>query len=443
MTPTTLVLIGGFCILLAGVGLLGTLLGVRATVASFSNLEIGLVMAGYYAGYIGGTYIAPRIIRNVGHIRAFAAFSAVASAMSLALGLVVAPLPWFVMRVMGGLCVIGLFIVVESWINAQVEAGKRGRVFSLYVTSTLLALGAGQFLLPLASPAELTLFAVAAMLISIGIVPIAVTRITEPGIEVGATLGFRELLRISPVGAVGVFCAGALSGAFWGMAAVFGKRMGLGAVEIAALMSATIFGGAALQWPIGHLSDRVDRRTVLILVSLATALVAAGGAWLVFDAKPGLMLAQFAFGGLMFSLYGLSVAHANDHLEAAQVLDATRGLLLIYGLGALSGPLMAGAAMDAVGPAGLPAFSTAVATVLALFALYRTTLRAPPPLNAQGEFVSMVRTSPVALELQVEAQPGEGEEYDEFLTTGEEPEPPDTGPERPTRTLMRDPDADR
>ena len=399
MTSTILVLLIGFGTLLAGVGLLGTLLGVRATLESFTNLEIGLVMAGYYAGFIAGTQVAPRIIRNVGHIRAFAAFSALAAAASLGLGLAVTPWTWFFLRLLSGLCVIGLYVVVESWINEQAPPDGRGRFFSVYVTSTLAALGLGQFLLPLASPAELTLFAVAAMLIVIGMVPIAVNRIHEPRIEIGAALGLRELVRVSPVGAAGVFCAGTLSGEFWGMAAVFGHRVGLADAQIATLMAATIFGGAVLQWPIGHLSDLNDRRTVLILVSLSTALVAAGAGWLVFRGYPGLLPAQFVYGGLMFSLYGLSVAHAIDHLESHQVLDATRGLLLIFGLGALCGPLMAGLLMDTGGPVGWPAFSTAVAAGLALFGLYRTTRREPPPLEAQGEFVTMVRTSPVGLEM--------------------------------------------
>jgi MFS family permease len=413
MTSTILILLVGFGTLLAGVGLLGTLLGVRATMESFSNLEIGLIMAGYYAGYVAGSQVAPRIIRNVGHIRAFAAFSALAAAASLALGLVVAPWSWFAIRLLSGGCVIGLYVVVESWINEQAPADGRGRLFSIYVTSTLFALGAGQFLLTLDSPEELTLFAVAAMLIVTGMVPIAVNRIHEPRIEVGTALGLRQLIRISPVGAVGVLCAGALSGTFWGMAAVFGHRVGLTEVQLATLMAATIFGGAVLQWPIGHLSDLMDRRTVLILISIATALVTAVGGWLVLRGSPGLLPVQFAYGGLMFSLYGLSVAHAIDHLEPHQVLDATRGLLLMFGIGALSGPLVAGVLMDYAGPVGWPVFSAGVATALALFGLYRTRRRAPPPLDVQGEFVAMVRTSPIVLEMYPETETND---------TGDDPE---------------------
>ena len=403
MTPTILVLILGFAVLLTGAGLLGTLLGVRATLASFSNIETGMIMAGYYAGYILGTRLTPRIIRNVGHIRTFAALAALVTAACLAYGLVVAPLPWLALRLLNGACVVGLYMVVESWLNAQCTGRERGRVFAIYMMSTLGALGAGQFLLPLADTAGLTLFAVAAILITIGLVPVAVTRVTEPRIEIDTPVHLIELLRISPLGAIGTLCAGIVGGAFWGMTAVFGGRLELAERDIAMLISATILGGAILQWPIGHLSDRYDRRMVLILTSLAVAIVAAVTAFIVMKDLPGLVVSAFIYGGLMFSLYSLSVAHTNDHLEREQVLEATRGLLLIYGLGALSGPLLVGIAMDALGPVGLPLVSTLGATLLALYGFYRTTRRAPPPTDEQSEFVPMVRTTPVALEMYPQA----------------------------------------
>ena len=255
MTPTILILILGFAVLLAGAGLLGTLLGVRATLASFSNVETGVIMAGYYAGYILGTRLTPRIIRNVGHIRTFAALAAIVAAACLTYGLVVAPLPWLALRLVNGACIVGLYMVVESWLNAQCTGPVRGRVFAVYMMSTLAALGAGQFLLPLADSADLTLFVIAAILIAIGLVPVAVTRVTEPRIETDAPVHLIELLRISPLGVVGTLCSGIVGGAFWGMTAVFGGRLNLAEQDIATLISATILGGAILQWPIGHLSD--------------------------------------------------------------------------------------------------------------------------------------------------------------------------------------------
>jgi hypothetical protein len=294
-------------------------------------------------------------------------------------------------------------MVVESWLNEQCDGPARGRVFSIYMTSTLLGLGAGQLLLPLADPTGLALFAAASVLISLGLVPIAVTRVTEPLIRPAVPVRLRELLRISPLGVAGCLFGGVLSGAFWGMMPVFSQRLGSDEGQIAALMSATIFGGALLQWPIGHLSDLIDRRTVLIAVSLATALACAALGYVVVGGRPGLLPAALLYGGLMFSLYGISVAHTNDHLADGQVLEATRGLLLVYGFGALAGPLLAGAAMELAGPVGLPALSVAAALLLSLYGVYRSRRRAAPPLAAQGEFVPMVRTTPVALELHPDA----------------------------------------
>lgn len=399
MTPTILVLLGGLGILLAGVGMLGTLLGVRAAAAAFGDLEIGLIMAGYYAGYIVGTIIVPRLIRNVGHVRCFAAFAALSAAASLGFGLLVDPVVWFILRVLSGVCVVGIYMVVESWLNEQSAGPSRGRIFSVYMMSTLIALGGGQYLLLAGDTSELTLFALAAILISLGVVPIAITRVTEPRIDLVEPLKLAELMRISPLGMAGALSAGVVNGAFWGMAPVFGHRLDLGEGGIALLMSSTILGGVILQWPIGHLSDRVDRRTVLILTSIATAVAVMTITYIVMQGYPGLISSSFLYGGLMFTLYSISVAHTNDHLTAGQVLEATRSLLLVYGIGALCGPVLGGIAMQVFGPPGLPAMSAITAAFLALFGLFRITRRAPPALEEQAGFIPMVRTSPVVLQM--------------------------------------------
>ena len=403
MTPTIFILLGGLGFLLGGVGLLGTVLGLRATTAAFGNLQIGLVMAGYYAGYIIGTLFILRLIRNVGHVRCFAAFAAVAAAASLGFGLLVDPVIWFILRVLSGICVVGIYMVVESWLNEQSAGPSRGSIFSLYMMSTLVALGAGQFLLLVGDTSELTLFALAAILISLGVVPIAITRVTEPRIELVVPVQLSELARISPLGMVGALSSGIVTGAFWGMAPVFGQRLNLSDGDIALLMSSTILGGVLLQWPIGHLSDRIDRRTILILTSFATAAASGTISYITVHGYPGLIPIAFLYGGLMFTLYSISVAHTNDHIGAGQVLEATRGLLLVFGIGALCGPILGGLAMRILGPAGLPAMSAITAAGLALFGVFRITQRAAPAADEQAEFVPMVRTSQVALEMYPEA----------------------------------------
>ena len=404
MRLTIFVLLGGLSVLLVGYGLLGTLLGVRSTLESFTSIETGGIMAGYYLGYILGTWRGPGIIASVGHIRAFAAFAALGSASTLAFGLFALPWAWFVLRVLSGASAVGLYMVVESWLNAQVSGDRRGRVFAIYMVATLLALATGQFLLLVYDPAGLAPFALATVLITLAIMPIAVTRVTEPAIGTHDHLPLRQLFRSSPLGAAGSLGAGFVNGAFWGMTAVFAAGIGLDEAAIAVLMSATIIGGAILQLPIGHLSDRHDRRTVLVLVSLLAAAAAAAAGYVVLEALPGLAVVAFLYGGLMFSVYAISVAHANDHLAPFQVLGATRGLLLLYGVGAIFGPLAGGLAMAWAGPVGLPFMSAATLVLLGAFGICRMVLRPAPPLEAQAEFVPLARTSPVVLEMHPQAE---------------------------------------
>jgi MFS family permease len=404
MRLTIFVLLGGLSILLVGLGLLGTLLGVRATIEQFSNTQTGLVMAGYYAGYIIGTWRGPAIVKRVGHIRSFAAFAALCASTTLLFGLLTDPWIWLALRILNGASVVGLYMVVESWLNEKTAPPMRGRLFAIYMITTLLALAGGQFLLLIYEPSSLSAFALAGVLIVLAIIPIAVTRVTEPQIEIQQHLSLTQLFALSPLGAAGAVSAGVVNGAFWGMTAVFGARVQMDETAIALLMSATILGGALLQWPIGHLSDRYDRRHVLILVSLAAALIAAGAGYMVMAQAPGLNAAAFLYGGLMFSVYAISVAHANDHLQSSQVLSATRGLLLLYGLGALFGPLLGGWIMDRVGAVGLPLFSASVLLLLCCYGFYRMFRRAPPPLVEQAEFVPLARTSPVVMEMHPQAE---------------------------------------
>ncbi len=402
---TLFVLVTGLSVLLVGMGLLGTLVGVRGSIEGFDGLTIGLIMSGYYFGYVLGSYLCPRAIRGVGHIRSFAAFAATACATTLALGLLPTAWAWVALRLVGGIAMFGLYMVVESWINEQVSFSYRGRVFGLYTASTLGALAGGQFLLLAADPATLRPFAIAALFVTLGLIPIAVTRVREPQPVADPGADLRRLYGVSPLGCQGVLVAGVASSAFWGVGAVFARDIGLDRVGIAWFLAATIAGGAMLQWPIGHLSDRHDRRSVLIGVSLSCGVVALLAPQTIGLGFPALVLTAFVYGGLLFSLYSISVAHANDHLEPGRVLEATRGLLLVFGFGAIAGPTLAGAAMDWVGPAGLLLVSAAFLIALGVFGLYRVTRRAPPPLEEQTEFVPMARTTQAAVELLPQADP--------------------------------------
>lgn len=311
---------------------------------------------------------------------------------------------WLPLRFLSGVSVVGLYMVVESWLNEKTAASNRGLVLAVYMITTLLALAGGQFLLLIYDPASLAAFALAAMLIALAIIPIAVTRVSEPQLDTHQHLPLSRLFTLSPLGVAGIFCSGMVTGAFWGMTAVFGARMGMDEAGIATLISAVILGGALLQLPIGHLSDRYDRRSVLLMVSLLAAIAAGAAGYMVEANITGLYLMAFIYGGLMFSVYAISVAHANDYMEPCQVLGATRSMLLLYGLGALFGPLLSGWIMDFGGAVGLPLFSAAMLLLFNLYGLYRITRRAPLPLEEQAEFVPLAKTSPVVMEMHPQAE---------------------------------------
>lgn len=396
-------LLAGIGILLVGSGLLGTVLALRAGLEGFGEAVIGLVMSAYFVGFFAGTFVCPALIRRVGHIRAFAMFAAVASSAVILHALVVNPVVWLLLRVLTGACLVGLYTVIESWLNAQTPNERRGQVFALYMAVTLLALAAGQGLVAVNDPAAFTAFGIAAILLSLGLVPIAFTSLAQPQPVTTPTLGLRFLYRNSPAAVAGALASGLVVGAFWGLAPVFAQQVGLGTAGVAAFMSATILGGAALQWPIGHLSDRGDRRRVLAWVGLAAAVCALATTAIV-DAGTGwLLAATFLFGGLAFSVYPVSVAHLNDHLQPDQVLEGASGLLLVHGVGAAVGPAAGGLLIGVYGPLSLLFLYAAVLGLLAAFELLRIG-RAPPVAEAeQVPFTPMVRTSPEALVMLADA----------------------------------------
>jgi len=391
----------GMGILLAGSGLLATLLGLRAHAAGFSDVMIGLIMSGFYVGYILGTIWIPRIIRRVGHIRTFAAMAAISCVTALLHGLLVDVWTWLALRVISGISLLGLYMVIESWLNERVNE-HRGQIFSIYMMITLLALGAGQFLIGIYGPMNLGSFALVALLFALGLIPVALTRVIQPTPIQTERLSAGALYRLAPAGTMGALLSGTITGAMWGMAAVYANRIGLPDHQVAWFVALLIFGGALLQWPLGKLSDHYDRRLILILIaaagglaSLALLVVAPMAVhtpsmhWLIW---PSTLL----FGGFAFSLYAISVAQAHDRLNPDQVLEATRSLLLLNGIGASLGPLLSGLMMGRLGSIGFPLFGLLILLLLAALISWRIRLDAPVPTDERGEFVVSTRTSAAA-----------------------------------------------
>ncbi len=397
----------GVATLLIGMGALGTLLGVRAGIEHFGAPVTGVVMGAYFLGFIVGSYICPPLLHRVGHIRAFAVMAAITTAVALLHGLVVHPIAWFALRIANGACMMGLYMSVESWLNAITPNERRGQVFAVYMATTFVAMGAGQFLLLAGDVTSLQPFALAAIFLALGLVPIALTRIGQPTPVEVPRLGLKHLFAMAPLGVVGALCAGLTTGAFWGMGPLFAQRIGLPPSAIATFMSAAIFGGALLQWPIGRLSDSSDRRLVLAVVCLG-GVVAALVIYGLLDVMPeALYVAAFIYGGFAFTIYSLCVAHTNDHMAKEQVLEASRSLLLLHGVGAVIGPALAGLLMERLGPGSLPFYFAVVLSLLGVYALVRS--RAHIPVIPAERFTPMAgTTSQVVLEMdpRVEEAPG-------------------------------------
>lgn len=390
----------GITLLVTGMGLLGSLLGVRATLAHFPGWELGLVMSGYFAGFVIGCFLCPVLIRRVGPIRTFAALAAIVASAALAYALAINPWSWLALRLITGTAMVGLYMVTESWLNATVPRGYRMQIFSFYVMLTLVAMAAGQLLFLAAPATGPTLFLIAGMLIVFGLVPVTATRLEQPALVSAPNLPPWRLVRRVPFAVVATFLSGLATGAFWGLGAAFATRIGLDPHDVGAFVICVIAGGVLAQWPLGRLSDRVGRRRVLICAAavgtifslLLAAAVTHGTEWM-------LLIFAFGFGATALSLYALAVAHVNDLLEPYEVLAATQGLLLITGVGSACGPLIAGILLDVCGARGLPYCLAGALTVLTLFGILRSFQRAVPTPAEQGEFVPMVRTSQVGLEM--------------------------------------------
>jgi len=386
-------------ILLFGAGLTGTALGIRAGMEGFSDTVTGVVMAAFFLGYVAGSYLCPRLISQVGYIRAFAVLAALGNVSIILHGLLVNPVAWWLLRMVTGICMVGLYLVVESWLNSLLDRKNRGKIFAVYVSVTLLSLGASQYLLLIYGADQFATLALCAIFFSFALVPIAVTRLTQPPHVAIPKLIVRRLISISPLGVAGALATGLGNGAFWGLGAVYAHSLGFPQTDIALFMSAVIFGGALLQVPIGHQSDLHDRRKILTVVCFFTVLAALSIYLFAPQSKPGMLISAVFYGGFSFAVYSLTVAHTNDHIEPGEVLEATRGLLLLNGVGAAIGPIIAGILMQYYGAQALILYFATVFGALGLFAVYRMVFSAAVPVEQQGEFVPLSRTGQAAVEM--------------------------------------------
>jgi MFS family permease len=375
-------------VLMLGAGLQGTLLGLRATLEGFPTPVTGMIMSCYYVGYLLGTSAAPRLLRQIGHIRVFAVLAAVASATILVQASFVQPVVWGATRLLSGVCFAGIYVVAESWLNDRASHTNRGRLLALYMVVLYVGLGAAQFLLILANPSTQTPFMLVSVLISLSMVPIAVSAQQLPQPALPKKVSYAELYRNSPLGVVAVSVSGMISAIVFSMGPVYARLRGLGNTGIATFMAVSILAAVRTQYPVGRLSDRTDRRTVIAAVCTLATIVA--GSIVTFGDMPQALFLLLAalFSGSALTLYSLSVSHVNDKLEPAQMVDASSALLRLNGGAAAFGPVLAGSLMHAFGPSAYFTTLAALTGALTIYDLWRKSRRKPVPPEQKGPFIN-------------------------------------------------------
>jgi len=376
-------------LLLLANGAFGTLLGVRSQIEGFSTGIVGLIMAAYFLGLLQGALRAGNIVAAVGHIRAFAAFASVMSVTALLHVIVVDQIVWCILRFASGFCMAGMILVTESWLNARCTNRTRGQVMALYMITNYFAAGCGQFIILVADPAEFQLFSIASIIFSLALVPVLLTRATAPNPPKRAPLNLRELWRTSPLGLLGSFCAGLVNASFYSLGPVFAIGLGYSISSTSMFMASVVFGGLLLQYPVGRLSDRMDRRVVLTMVAVATS-VACVGIVVASEWDPQwVFLAGAIYGGFSFTVYSLCAANANDFAAPDKLVQTASGLLTAYGFGAFLGPIVAASFMGYLGPEGLFVMSALVSGFLGAFAVFRMRRRHSPGKEAQSPNITM------------------------------------------------------
>ncbi|WP_209503620.1 MULTISPECIES: MFS transporter [unclassified Ruegeria] len=394
----------GMGLLMVGNGLQGTILGVRGQLEGFSTLEMSFVMSAYFVGFLGGSRLAPEMIRRVGHVRVFAALASFISAVMIMYPMLADPIAWVLGRVVIGFCFSGVYVTAESWLNNSANNENRGQALSLYMIVQMLGIIGAQGLFLLGDPAGYETFVIASILVSVSFAPILLSISPTPAFDTTKPMTLRELMKSSPLGCVGMFLLGGVFSAQFGMSAVYGAQAGLSLVEISAFVAAFYVGAIVLQYPLGWFSDRMDRRFLILLVAATGAVGAVSGMLYGFSFEI-LLASAFVIGGMTNPLYSLLIAHTNDFLEYEDMAAASGGLIFINGLGAITGPVITGWLMgDAVfGPPGFFLIIAVLLVALAAYSVYRMTQRAAVPVDETSTMSTLYPTaSPVAFEVAQE-----------------------------------------
>jgi len=392
-------LLAAAAILLAGNGLQGTLIALRSAHEGFDASLIGLMGTGYYAGFLVSCLLSTGLIRAVGHIRVFAALAAIAASASLTMVIWLDPYAWIFLRFISGFCFAGLFMVIESWLNASVDNANRARTLSIYRIVDLAAVTGSQFLLPVFGAYGFAIFAIAAILTCLSLVPISLMDRSSPKPPDEFKFSIKSIWAISPIACFGCITIGLTNSTFRLMGPIYASDIGFDTTGIATFMSAGIIGGAVLQIPLGWLSDRLDRRWVLIIATLGASAAGFLLSWAAGTSHSLALTGIFMFGAFALPLYSLSAAHANDHAKPGQYVIVAAGLSFFFSLGAMVGPLIAAQVLKVLGTEYFFTYTSIVHLVFVGVTLWRLTVRATPDMKAKKRYANLLRTSPVMYKL--------------------------------------------
>ena len=395
----------GIFMLMSGNGLQAVLLGTRVEAIGFGDTLTGVVMGGYFMGFLGGSLLVPKMLANVGHVRVFGVLSALASSSILVHAVFDSATVWLLMRVMTGFAYSGIYITTESWLNDKATNDTRGSLLSIYMMVNMIGIIIGQLLISVGSGHPFAPFLVVSVLISLSVLPILLTVDKAPEFTEPERISFRKVYNISPLAVVGMFFSGLTSAVVMAMGAVYAAKIGMTVEWVGIFMSAIMFGGLVLQYPIGRLSDRFDRRTVILAAQTLATLAAASGYFSEFLGFPWLIASGFVFGGMQFPLYSLYIAHANDYLTPKQIVGTTSMLIMVTGIGAVFGAPIVGYFMQLYGPSVFFPTLGVMHLAITAFVVLRMVSRPSTPNEEQAPFIAMpTRSSAIATTLLPDAE---------------------------------------
>jgi len=409
----------GFAILATAHGFQGNLLGVRAVIEEFNYLAVGALFSGYFLGYFIGAFYCPKLINSVGHIRTFSAFASLASRSALIHVTFVKPYVWSFGRFLTGFSMIAIFIVTESWLNDRATNRNRGQILSLYMIITYVAFATGNLLLNVSSPTKYEPFILISVLFSIALVPILLAKKKPPKFKKTASMNIKELYRISPFGSFAMLCTGFIYSAVLTLASVYAANMNLTIYEISILLTLIVAAGAIFQWPIGYISDRMDRRKVIItsgifaIIFCMLAILFSGTSFSnaftqnltkfnYFSTtleKTKLFLSITLMAGMTLTFFPIILAYVNDNITKDKFVAAGSGLNIVFGVGAIFGPILCSITMQLLGANGFFVYIILFLTLMVIFGIYRVT-RSEYEENPDSSFTPLPKDiTPLGIEL--------------------------------------------